>query len=193
MPALRRFPLRSSPRCATGVLLLLLTSSGVAGCGSPSSPTSSRDVASLPAASALPPGRYTLAVSSTTASGPGTSAVIACAGRGDNSARLAVDVAVEGTGWRGTSPDGTLVFTLQRNGAEVWGPIAGRATAYDGTVVEFGDNSVGIVWNSRPGAAGVGGTIVSAGQVRGDVEGGVLFRYASGYGTCAAQSFQMTR
>lgn len=111
---------RSDIRPIRGALRALALLVLAAGCtGSPASP--SQYVATLTPAAALPSGRYAMVVTS----GPsqtGNLSVLLCAGRSGNEARLTVDVTAGDSGWRGTATDGTLVFTLTRTGADVWGP-----------------------------------------------------------------------
>ncbi len=182
LPRFNIWPIRVALRA---LALLVL----VAGCtGSPASP--SQNVAVLPPAAALPSGRYTMVVTS----GPsqsGSLSVLLCAGRSGNEARLTVDVTAADSGWRGTAANGTLVFTLTRSGADVAGPISGRGTAVDGTVVEFGDNSIGITSGTR--GADLAGTLEAPGVVRGRVDGDVMFRYSVGYGSCSGNAFTLTR
>ena len=118
--------------------------------------------------------------------------IFACSGRSDNAATVTVDVATDGASWRGTTPGGTLTFSLQRSGSTFCGVIDGTATASDGTVVQFGDAS--LVKSSSADGRLCGD--FTSGALAGMITADVTFLYATGataFGHCAGNSFTLKR
>jgi hypothetical protein len=169
--------------------LLPLVAVLLAGCGgSPSSPTQPAPLAS---------GRYALRIESVptqlSSGGSASSAIFACAGRPDNLATVLVDLSADGAGWRGTAAGSTLVFTLQRRGEDLCGVVGGTATATDGTVLQFGRDSIVKSSSSDDGLCGR----VASGGLAGAIAADVTFLYsntasAASFGSCNGNSFTLT-
>lgn len=157
-----------------------------AACGGPTSPSPGSPA---PPARVLTEGRYVMELSSgtmrTVGSGNQGFGAMMCWGQTDNRARLDVDVTYDGELWQGRAVQGTMTFSLRRTGDAIAGPVRGRATAIDGSVVSFDVASTAVSF----GPPVLDGTVELSSRVRGWVEGTVAFQA----GGCSATQFLMAR